>query len=390
MDTNDISQAPLPSPSTTASSSFVGVLLLTLFGFAACFVGGLAAARMGFLPSLFSALSPAAHVVTTPREVSDQSVTKLAPDDSALESLVAPVEPAENSDGPAMPGTQQTPEGMRYFDDTILVLTEETPARAFLITATRKQTADGFQQSTRTSFFDGQTWVRKQTGQTYQDSGIHANTFIRSWNVGLHPSRVLRQSVRGEFTVNNQRVVVTMPNLSNEMTVRSLPGYTKFLSEGAATLEINGQRVAAKGLYTRIYSMNSNDIQFYDTPFGLRTDWVAFWDEQGNFYHVDRTNVAVPTAKYQAHQLALFKSAQGAVTTGFEVGVTDGAGDPPADFTFDLKDKLGAVLRLRRVNQVNKAPNGSYVWLMGVVEGDATLPNGAVVKGRGVSEYIQN
>jgi len=390
MNVNDPLLASPKTPPTQSSSSFVGMMVLTLVGFGACFVGGIVVARLGFLSSILPA-SPAVVQVAQP---SPQTTTQVAneqkPENSVVGSLLTQEEPRNTSEKEVVSETQQTPEGMRYFDDSILVLTEETPSRAFLITATRKQTNSGFQQSTRVSFFDGQTWVRKQTGQTYADNGIHTNNFIRSWNLGYHPSRVLRQSVRGEFMVNNQRILVDLPNLANEMTVRSLPGYTKFLSEGPATVEINGQKVAAKGLYTRIYSMNANDIQFYDTPFGLRTDWVAFWDEQGNFYHADRTNVAVPTSKYQTHQLALLKTAQGSVTTGFEVGVTDGAGSPPSDFTFELKDKLGAILRLRRVNQVNKAPNGSYVWLMGVVEGEVVSQAGAVIKGRGVSEYIQN
>lgn len=46
--------------------------------------------------------------------------------------------------------------------------------------------------------------------------------------------------------------------MENEIGIRSLPGYTKFMSEGDGTIIINGEPFESYVLYTRIYSSNSS------------------------------------------------------------------------------------------------------------------------------------
>lgn len=280
--------------------------------------------------------------------------------------------------------------GKHYFDDTIIVVTKDKPQINLVATVTRAEQDNNYAQSTRVSYYDGKDWTRQLDSKSTQDSAIVSNKLVKSWSTIIDPSRVLKQTAQGEITINNSSVVFSTGTLQNEIGIRSLPGYTKFLSNGAGTLTVNGVAHPAYILYTRIYSLNAAEIQFYNQPFGVTTDYIAFWDTQGNFYHVDATSVDKPTPTYQTHQLGIMEDVNGAVEKTFSVTVNRNSKNPPAQYTVSLNNPIGATLNFNRVNEINKAPNGSFTWYMGNIEGTVKRPNGESLSGIGLVEYIHN
>lgn len=351
-----------PEPPKTQWKMIV-VIALALLGFVACFVGGLVVSQM-------------------------LSIQKTI--NTSIANVASPTPQVSNNQNETLQATNETSLGMHYFADTIMAISTNKPTIAFIVTATRKQSNSGYVQSTQSSFYDGTKWVRKQLSQTYQSDGITSNDIIKNWQINYDSSRVLKQSVKGSFAIDSNNLTVDIPNITNEIGMRSIPGYTKFMSETTGSLTLNGTSQPVKIIYTRIYSLNAADIQFYDTPLGLRTDWVAFWDEQGNFYHVDKTDVKNPTAIYETHQVGVKEDIHGTVTKTFKVRVTDDGSTPPTNFTINLQDNLNETLHFSRVNQIDKAPNSSYVWVIGVIEGDVTTNDGNIIKGFGFAEYIQD
>lgn len=281
--------------------------------------------------------------------------------------------------------------GLHYFDDTVLAITTDTPRKIFIGSMVRIEDEPNiYVHNTRVSFFDGESWTRKTGSQQSQTSEITTNSLVSSWNIDIDATRVLRERVSGTAQVDDHAVQFSAPDLHNEMSVRSLPGYTKFMSEGDGTITIQGKKHSAKVLYTRIYSMNTADIQFYSEPIGVTTDWVAFWDTAGNFYHVDATSVAKPTAIYSSHTLGIHSSPSGAVSKTFSVQTTRDSGVPPDQYTISIGSPIGSVLALKRKNAINKAPNGSYDWYLGEVEGTVSVQGQSALAGFGVVEYIHD
>ena len=276
--------------------------------------------------------------------------------------------------------------GKEYFDDTLMALTEDTPRKILVATVTRQEVDKGANQATRVSFFDGKSWTRKTLTKNYDTTAIYTNSLVAGWQVNIDSSRVLKQNVTGKIIVDQNTMGFDTGILTNNITVRSLPGYTKFLSTGDGYLTINGTQVKAKILYTRIYSNDAKEIQFYDTPFGLTTYWLAFWDDKGNFYHIDSTNVDKPTDKYQTHQFGVKVDANGSVTKTFQVQVTNSPENPPSSFQITLGDPINQKISYTTDSSVNKAPNNSYTWFMseGLGQIDSATP------GFGVAEYIHN
>ncbi len=252
----------------------------------------------------------------------------------------------------------------QYFEDTLIAITNSTPNKIIVATITRQEVDSGSNQNTRVSYFDGKNWIRKTTYKHYDTAAIYTNNIINKWNINIDESRVLKQNVVGTIKIDNNIIDFDTKTITNNITIRSLPGYTKFMSTSEGDLIINGVFYPSKILYTRIYSNNSKEIQFYDTPLGLTTYWLVFWDENGNFYHVDSTYVNNPTDIYKTHQLGVVVKNDGSVTKTFEVKVDIDNNKMPHLYNIELGSPLNKIINFIANDYINKAPNNSYNWYM--------------------------
>ena len=307
------------------------------------------------------------------------------------EKNVTMVRPNPTSENPQVgqASTKFLP-GKHYFNDTIMIVTKDKPRIDLVATVTRIEQDNDYTQNTRVSYYDGSGWIRQSDSKTNPDSTIVSDKLVKSWGVMIDPSRVLKQTVQGEITISNSSLAFSTGTLQNEIGIRSLPGYTKFLSNGVGTLTINGVVHQAFMLYTRIYSFNAAEIQFYNQPFGVTTDYLAFWDTQGNFYHIDATYVSNPTPIYQTHELGVVEDVNGTVAKTFSTTVSRDSENPPVKYKVTLNDPIGVTLNFIRIDGVNKATDGSFTWYMGNIEGTVQKADGDSLKGVGLIEYIHN
>lgn len=270
--------------------------------------------------------------------------------------------------------------GKHYFDDTIILVSKNEPHYTLVATANRSENNDSkYIQGTRISFFNGNEWKRIVRSDTNPDSGINNNNFIDNWTIDFDKSRVLKQKIDGQLIVNGTVVGFSTKVLENEIGIRSLPGYTKFMSEGDGTITINGESFESYVLYTRIYSSNSSELFTYDGNIGLFTDWIVFWDNEGNFYHVDSTEVKNPIPNYQTHSIGVIKDPIDNILKTFTVKVDRNENITPQNYEVNLGFPISKILKFNKYNDINKAPNNSYSWHMGNVKSS---------DGIGLVEYI--
>lgn len=273
--------------------------------------------------------------------------------------------------------------GKQYFDDTVIAITDDDEPLALVATVARQETQNGSNQSTRVSYYDGQEWTRKTLVKEHETAAIYTDDIVSSWEVTIDPTRVLKQRVEGAMRINQAFIEFDTGEITNNIAVRSLPGYTKFMSNGSGTVTVDGITRNAHILYVRIYSNNSEEIQFYSTPFDITTHWLIFWDQQGNAYHIDSTYVDRPTDKYQSHQFGVFVTQDGMVSKTFEVTVDTDTNEPPQSYTIRLGDPIGRTISFTPHSSLNKAPDNSYGWYIGHGAGTAVG-----VPGIGLVEYI--
>ncbi len=288
-----------------------------------------------------------------------------------------------------LPGTSDDA-AQQYFLDTIFLIEKAEPHRAVIASIGRKETDQGFLQDSRASYFNGAVWDREVTHVTTTQSGVEADTVIKKWDVKIDPSRVLREKVSGKLDIHTVQVEFTSDTLANEIGMRSLPDYTKFMSEGDGTILIDGTSIPVHILYTRIYSMDASKIQFYTEPMGVTTDWVAFWDQAGNFYHIDTTEVGQPTDIYETHQIGVWKNSVGTVAKTFQVSVARDPNPLPIEFTISLQSPISTTLRLERASLQDRSIAGKYDWFLGTATGTVTNSKGEDLQGFGIIEYIHD
>lgn len=352
--------------------NFAKIMLLALIvlGFITAFAGGY------FLKDLFN------------KESRVEQNTKSSPSTKMVSTSQTPLIPNQDTE---IPETGQYAPGKQYFEDTVIAVTKDKPYYTIVATVTRLEQNNNFAQRGRVSFFDGKNWDRKSEEKNTADPAISGNKLITRWVTDIDPSRVLKESSQGEINFGSSKIAFSTGPLQNEIGIRSLPSYTKFISIGKGTLSINNQPYPAYFLYTRIYSLDASQIQFYNQPFGLTTDWLAFWDEEGNFYHLDKTEVDNPTQIYQTHKLGVLENKNGSVSKTFELTVTRASSIPPNAYTIGLASPIGSTLNLKVLDSIDKAPNNSYKWYMSHVVGTVQRgEGGAVLKGIGLIEYIHN
>lgn len=360
---NQIPTTPTPQPRTNIFIKLV-IIFLVIIGFISAFGGGYYLKDLVKMETTLTQKSKPKQIVTKPQDSSPSS---------------------------QMITSEQFAPGKQYFEDTIIALTKDKPYYTIAATVTRLEGDNNFAQRGRVSFFDGKIWDRKGEEKTVNSSTISGNNLVKKWVIDIDSSRVLKESSQGEINFGSSRILFSTGPLKNEISIRSLPAYTKFISVGDGILTINNQQYPAYILYTHIYSMDASQIQFYNQPFGLTTDWLAFWDTKGNFYHLDKTEVDNPTQVYQTHKLAVFEDKEGVVIKTFELSVNRDSQTPPNAYTIDLTRPIGSTLNLKVVDSINKAPNNSFKWFMSHVNGTVQRGEGGeVLNGIGLMEYIHN
>lgn len=287
--------------------------------------------------------------------------------------------------------------GKHYFLDNLIVISKTSPRIMLEINAGRSEVADGkFRKFIRVNYFDGTTWTYKSDIVVAETPNITPTTLIPSWSTQIDKSRLLREQSQVQVELDNNHFKITTDVLSNDMLIRSLPEYTKFMSEGRGTLSINDAAIPVYISYSRIFSSNFDqlpvtDTNYYDKDNDVLTDWLLFWDADENFYFVDVTHVGenMSVENYTSHALGIKKSNTGAVQTTFNVGITHDSLTNPRSFTIDLGKPINQTVEFTPGRTIPLS-QAFKKWILGNAEGSVKSAGQKTTTGFGIFEYIYN
>lgn len=121
-----------------------------------------------------------------------------------------------------------------------------------------------------------------------------------------------RENYSLAFTLGDYDVEVDLANLEGDFLIKNSLEYTKYISEGVATITVDGQRYEGRGLVSKIYSSDYSKYIFFDGYENIQnvTHNFMVWDAEGNFYALDLTEVMNDNPYYTSHHWILFKNAQ--------------------------------------------------------------------------------
>lgn len=277
-----------------------------------------------------------------------------------------------------------------YFNDEIVLISKEKPNITLVANASRFYNSGGsYTHRQKIFFFDGIKWSSEFSTTNSNDLKIASTNTIPSWTVTDDPSRVLKQKIKGTVKTEKYMVEFSVPVITNELGIRSLEDYTVFRSEADGEIVIDNKRYESYVLYTRTYSYNSSVglVNLSKEPIGVNTDWLAFWDENGNFYNIDETIVdRMESDPYKSHSIAVIKDANGNVQKSFELDIKVKSN---IGYNINVKDNVSRLITVNFINSIKRNPTNKFVDnKIGQVVGEVKLENGETIKGIGLYEYI--
>lgn len=300
---------------------------------------------------------------------------------SVVEGLPTPTPLSEVPQIKFLPGKQ-------YFDDTYVVIQQEPPYKALILSVSRIQQEHNFLEYTKVNYFNGQEWDRKTVTTIIQSATVATNPLLPEWN--SPESSAQRASNSLAFVkMPKDTISFTSSDLQNEISVQSLPGSTKFIYQGKGALSINGEVADAYVFYSRTYSFNAADLSFLTQPESLTSDWLLFWDTEGTFYYIDTHQSKSPTSTAQIRRIGVREDNLRKVlrTNKFSISL-----EKEKEITYYLArfdSPINDVVMIPLQNTINKAANKTYTWNLGIAYGRAIKREGRAVAGVGIIEHIK-
>ena len=127
-----------------------------------------------------------------------------------------------------------------------------------------------------------------------------------------------------KMTETNE-VSFSITDIKGDFITRNRPEYTQFQSTGKALVKIGNE---TKEAFALVETLHSNDYEkriFFPRLSSVvsLTHQFVLWDEFGNFYMIDNSEVFSDTPEYPSHSWLLYKSKDGETKKGFSVMVAE-------------------------------------------------------------------
>jgi hypothetical protein len=190
-------------------------------------------------------------------------------------------------------------------------------------------------------------------------------------------------------TLLNEAVVFTSNILQDVVCIECQQVSTKFAYQGPGTIIINGDKNDAYVYRSRTYSFNASDLAFLTKPETLTSNWMVFWDNEGNFYNLDSRRTQNSNASIQQLNVGVREDSNHNIVKSTQADASIGQVQNVQAYSVNFSDPINERVDLFISNAINKADKKSYLWVVNAGEGNAIRKEGRLVKGVGIAEFIK-
>lgn len=278
--------------------------------------------------------------------------------------------------------------GKQYFDDTFAVIEKDAPHRTLILSVSRIEQQRNYVEYIRANYYTGQNWDRTSLTTTQPNSDIATNTLLKEWNDPAKQQSIADQNI-ATVTLQNEEVSFASNSLQDELSIQSQPGSTKFAYQGPGTIIINGDKNDAYVYRARTYSFNASDLAFLTKPETLTSDWMVFWDNEGNFYNLDSRQTQNTNSPIQQLNVGIREDSNHNILKSVQVDGSIGQVQNLQAYIANFSDPINERVELFINNAINKADKKSYLWVVDAGEGHSVRKEGRLVKGVGIVEFIK-
>lgn len=182
-----------------------------------------------------------------------------------------------------IPGLGEEETAVQY--DIIFVTKEENPRILSIGTWKKGNIQDG-----------GAHYYNPKSGQ-WTNITKYIDTFSVTDDQGLNQ---LTSTITGTVEIENDYFAFNVDLIKTPMVVKAKERHVKFAGTTETTLVINDEKVPARVALLKDY--NKDSVYFDLKEYGIETDWLVYWDENDNFYHLDITTMEKFNPLYEPHE----------------------------------------------------------------------------------------
>lgn len=160
-------------------------------------------------------------------------------------------------------------------------------------------------------------------------SSIQTHKFITHFSHLTTPELPI-EAYEFSLYLKDKRFALSLSDLNGDFLIKNRLDYLRYVSSGKARVEIESESIEGRVMVDRVLSEDAAvpTLQGYNPKYMSHS--IALWDEEGNFYHLDKSEVFTPNIPYASHTWVLYKNNQGESKKIYEAEVNfNQEGDAP-------------------------------------------------------------
>lgn len=209
----------------------------------------------------------------------------------------------------------------RFFSDRFVLTGKRADGAPILvdISLNRKEEDKKFIHYYYTDIIDGENAGKFSDTEVAPGEDILPKLGLSRFVRTLPGDRSTRESFVFAFSRFGKTYEIEARDLSADFLTKNEPEYTQYGSAGSGMLTEGGETIPIALYHERVYSSDYRPSIFFDGHETLRstTTQLVLWDEAGNFYLIDDSDVATGSPAYATHFWALGKDASGRMRKAF-------------------------------------------------------------------------
>lgn len=267
-----------------------------------------------------------------------------------------------------------------FYSDDIFIYAKDSNDNPLVINLSlnRKKLGDFYHHYYYSNLIVGEFKEQEYTSFHNPSEQVKPDAFLTNFTNQLNEDLSTRESFSFSYEHGPVNIKVASEELLGDFITKNSLEYTRYITEGKATLNIGGQTYPARIAVIKSYSANYDKYVYFDGYETLRSfsQQYIFWDDKENFYLIDQSEVYKPNPFYKSHTWVLYKDAdtqsmKKAFRGEIKIEEVDGV---RAKWTIDIPD-LSTKLMLQAYSAFNDKASGivtgtvDYQGLQGAIGG---------------------
>ncbi len=200
----------------------------------------------------------------------------------------------------------------KFYADELIFFGETNPNEPFIlyVDLNRKKVGNVYQHYYFADFIYQGRHRQLYTSSLENTEQIKPQDFLRSFSADMAEDLSSRENYSLDFVYNDLNITARVKDFKGDFLQKNTLEYTKYVSEQAGEVTINGKTYPVHAYLAKVYSGDYAKYIFFDGYDNLKSlaQFFVLWDEQGNFYVLDDSEVYTEVPDYKSHTWVLYKN----------------------------------------------------------------------------------